>query len=103
MTRLVVSEFSLKQYVVEDERNELRIDYSTVGSIAKLSESWKRTNRAKYLPLVVRVLSRSRIRYYGKPSKQDKWPYQVYILTQYIFYTHYCNLKKIYAVVQVTH
>uniref|UniRef100_UPI00358ED71B RPA-related protein RADX isoform X2 n=1 Tax=Myxine glutinosa TaxID=7769 RepID=UPI00358ED71B len=30
-------------------------------------------------PLVVRVINRSRLRHYGRPEKQNSWPFQVYL------------------------
>ena len=49
-----------------------------IGSVEDVNKGWKRTTRSEYPPLVVRVLCRSRIRYYGKPAKQERWPYQVH-------------------------
>ena len=52
------------------------VEDGSVTDIASVAQEWKRLARP-YPPLIVRVLSRSRLRHYGKPHKTDKWPYQV--------------------------
>ena len=44
--------------------------------LERLADEWKSLAKP-YPPLVVRVLHRARLMYYGKATKTDKWPYQV--------------------------
>lgn len=46
-----------------------------VTSLGQLEMTWR--SRVHFHPLLVRVLHKSRLRYYGKPEKKLDMPYQV--------------------------
>lgn len=48
---------------------------SKVISLGQLEMTWR--SKVHYHPLLVRVLHKSRLRYYGKPEKKMDMPYQV--------------------------
>lgn len=48
---------------------------SKLTSLDHLEMTWR--SRVHYHPLLVRVLHKSRLRYYGKPEKKMDMPYQV--------------------------
>ncbi|NXK20483.1 RADX protein, partial [Arenaria interpres] len=49
---------------------------SKLTSLGQLEMTWR--SRAHFHPLLVRVLHKSRLRYYGKPEKKLDMPYQAY-------------------------
>ncbi|XP_010086476.1 PREDICTED: uncharacterized protein CXorf57 homolog, partial [Pterocles gutturalis] len=49
---------------------------SKVTSLGQLEMTWR--SRVHFHPLLVRVLHKSRLRYYGKPEKKLDMPYQAY-------------------------
>jgi len=48
---------------------------SKLISLGQLETTWR--SRIHFRPLLVRVLHKSRLRYYGKPEKKMDMPYQV--------------------------
>ncbi|NXS60124.1 RADX protein, partial [Brachypteracias leptosomus] len=49
---------------------------SKLTSLGQLEMTWR--SRCHFHPLLVRVLHKSRLRYYGKPEKKRDMPYQAY-------------------------
>ncbi|XP_069468831.1 RPA-related protein RADX isoform X2 [Ambystoma mexicanum] len=55
---------------------QLSLNAFKIVSLSDLEITWK--NRAKYPPLLVRILHKSRLRYFGKPNRKSDVPYQAY-------------------------
>ncbi|XP_010144333.1 PREDICTED: uncharacterized protein CXorf57 homolog, partial [Buceros rhinoceros silvestris] len=55
---------------------QVDVDVSRVTSLGQLEMTWR--SRCRCHPLLVRVLHKSRLRYYGKPEKKVDMPYQAY-------------------------
>ncbi|XP_075797228.1 RPA-related protein RADX isoform X3 [Pelodiscus sinensis] len=54
----------------------LEVDDSKLTSLGHLEMNWR--SRIHFSPLLVRILHKSRLRYYGKPDKKLDIPYQAY-------------------------
>lgn len=48
---------------------------SKLTNLGHLEMTWR--SRVRFRPLLVRILHKSRLRYYGKPEKKMDMPYQV--------------------------
>ncbi|XP_053931874.1 RPA-related protein RADX [Cuculus canorus] len=60
----------------EKPRERVDVDVSKLISLGQLEMTWR--SRVHFRPLLVRVLHKSRLRYYGKPEKKMDMPYQAY-------------------------
>ncbi|KAM6381701.1 LOW QUALITY PROTEIN: RPA-related protein RADX [Pluvialis apricaria] len=63
-------------WVTDKPQAQVDVDVSKVTSLGQLEMTWR--SRAHFHPLLVRVLHKSRLRYYGKPEKKLDMPYQAY-------------------------
>ncbi|XP_043913181.1 RPA-related protein RADX [Protopterus annectens] len=54
----------------------ITVDASKIITLSNLEMIWR--SRLKYPPLLVRIMHKSRLRYFGKPGKKMDVPYQVY-------------------------
>uniref|UniRef100_A0A8C3SSC5 RPA1 related single stranded DNA binding protein, X-linked n=1 Tax=Chelydra serpentina TaxID=8475 RepID=A0A8C3SSC5_CHESE len=54
----------------------VEIDVSKLTSLGHLEMNWR--SRIQFSPLLVRILHKARLRYYGKPDKKLDIPYQAY-------------------------
>nr|XP_030128426.3 RPA-related protein RADX isoform X2 [Taeniopygia guttata] len=52
------------------------VDVSKLTNLGHLERTWR--SRVHFHPLLVRILHKSRLRYYGKPEKKMDMPYQAY-------------------------
>ncbi|RLW02422.1 hypothetical protein DV515_00007130 [Chloebia gouldiae] len=52
------------------------VDVSKLTNLGHLEMTWR--SRVHFHPLLVRILHKSRLRYYGKPEKKMDMPYQAY-------------------------
>ncbi|XP_035182439.1 RPA-related protein RADX [Oxyura jamaicensis] len=60
----------------EKPPEKVDVDVSKLTSLGQLEMTWR--SRVHFHPLLVRVLHKSRLRYYGKPEKKTDVPYQAY-------------------------
>ncbi|XP_040428146.1 RPA-related protein RADX isoform X2 [Cygnus olor] len=60
----------------EKPPEKVDVDVSKLTSLGQLEMTWR--SRVHFHPLLVRVLHKSRLRYYGKPEKKMDVPYQAY-------------------------
>ncbi|XP_032052307.1 RPA-related protein RADX [Aythya fuligula] len=60
----------------EKPPEKVDVDVSKLTSLGHLEMTWR--SRVHFHPLLVRVLHKSRLRYYGKPEKKMDVPYQAY-------------------------
>uniref|UniRef100_U3J2E0 RPA1 related single stranded DNA binding protein, X-linked n=1 Tax=Anas platyrhynchos platyrhynchos TaxID=8840 RepID=U3J2E0_ANAPP len=60
----------------EKPPEKVDVDVSKLTSLGHLEMTWR--SRIHFHPLLVRVLHKSRLRYYGKPEKKMDVPYQAY-------------------------
>ncbi|KAM8800002.1 RPA-related protein RADX [Eudromia elegans] len=63
-------------WVAEKPPARVDVDVSRLTSLGLLEMTWR--SRVHFQPLLVRVLHKSRLRYYGKPDKKLDMPYQAY-------------------------
>ncbi|XP_064015625.1 RPA-related protein RADX [Pogoniulus pusillus] len=63
-------------WVADRPQEQTNADVSRVTSLGQLEMTWR--SRLHFPPLLVRVLHKSRLRYYGKPEKKVDMPYQAY-------------------------
>ncbi|XP_010220053.1 PREDICTED: uncharacterized protein CXorf57 homolog [Tinamus guttatus] len=63
-------------WVAEKPPARVDVDVSRLTSLGHLEMTWR--SRVHFQPLLVRVLHKSRLRYYGKPDKKLDMPYQAY-------------------------
>uniref|UniRef100_A0A803YEH3 RPA1 related single stranded DNA binding protein, X-linked n=1 Tax=Meleagris gallopavo TaxID=9103 RepID=A0A803YEH3_MELGA len=63
-------------WVAERPPARVDVDVSKLISLGQLETTWR--SRIHFRPLLVRVLHKSRLRYYGKPEKKMDMPYQAY-------------------------
>ncbi|XP_068008272.1 RPA-related protein RADX [Melanerpes formicivorus] len=63
-------------WVADRPQEQVDADVSRVTSLGQLEMIWR--SRLHFPPLLVRVLHKSRLRYYGKPEKKMDMPYQAY-------------------------
>ncbi|XP_054244831.1 RPA-related protein RADX [Indicator indicator] len=63
-------------WVADRPQEQVDADVSKVTSLGQLEMTWR--SRLHFPPLLVRVLHKSRLRYYGKPEKKMDMPYQAY-------------------------
>ncbi|KAM6198213.1 RPA-related protein RADX [Sarcoramphus papa] len=63
-------------WVAEKPQAQVDVDVSKLTSLGQLEMTWR--SRVHFHPLLVRVLHKSRLRYYGKPEKKLDMPYQAY-------------------------
>ncbi|XP_072191963.1 RPA-related protein RADX isoform X1 [Excalfactoria chinensis] len=63
-------------WVAEQPPARVDVDVSKLISLGQLETTWR--SRVHFRPLLVRVLHKSRLRYYGKPEKKMDMPYQAY-------------------------
>ncbi|XP_019395789.1 PREDICTED: uncharacterized protein CXorf57 homolog isoform X2 [Crocodylus porosus] len=63
-------------WVVEKPPGQVDVEASKLISLGHLEMSWR--NRIHFRPLLVRIMHKSRLRYYGKPDKRLDVPYQAY-------------------------
>uniref|UniRef100_A0A8C2U9B7 RPA1 related single stranded DNA binding protein, X-linked n=2 Tax=Coturnix japonica TaxID=93934 RepID=A0A8C2U9B7_COTJA len=63
-------------WVAEQPPARVDVDVSKLISLGQLETTWR--SRVHFRPLLVRVLHKSRLRYYGKPEKKMDVPYQAY-------------------------
>ncbi|KGL96705.1 Uncharacterized protein CXorf57, partial [Charadrius vociferus] len=63
-------------WVADKPQAQVDVDVSKVTSLGQLEMTWR--SRVHFHPLLVRVLHKSRLRYYGKPEKKLDMPYQAY-------------------------
>ncbi|XP_069749573.1 RPA-related protein RADX isoform X2 [Narcine bancroftii] len=57
--------------------SEVPLDASGLASLQQLSRTWK--TKVNYPHLLVRVMYKSRLRYYGRPGTKVDFPYQAYL------------------------
>uniref|UniRef100_A0A8C9NU95 RPA1 related single stranded DNA binding protein, X-linked n=1 Tax=Serinus canaria TaxID=9135 RepID=A0A8C9NU95_SERCA len=55
---------------------QVDVDVSKLTNLGHLEMTWR--SRVHFHPLLVRILHKSRLRYYGKPEKKMEMPYQAY-------------------------
>ncbi|XP_027501198.1 RPA-related protein RADX isoform X2 [Corapipo altera] len=55
---------------------QVDVDVSKLTNLGHLEMTWR--SRVRFHPLLVRILHKSRLRYYGKPEKAMDMPYQAY-------------------------
>ncbi|XP_039427865.1 RPA-related protein RADX [Corvus cornix cornix] len=55
---------------------QVDVDVSKLTNLGHLEMTWR--SRVHFHPLLVRILHKSRLRYYGKPEKKMDMPYQAY-------------------------
>ncbi|CAM9389162.1 unnamed protein product [Bubo scandiacus] len=63
-------------WVADKAQAQVDVDVSKLTSLGQLEMTWR--SRVHFHPLLVRVLYKSRLRYYGKPEKKLDMPYQAY-------------------------
>ncbi|XP_064319288.1 RPA-related protein RADX isoform X2 [Phalacrocorax carbo] len=63
-------------WVADKPQAQVDVDVSKLTSLGQLEMTWR--SRVHFHPLLVRVLHKSRLRYYGKPDKKLDMPYQAY-------------------------
>ncbi|XP_065702427.1 RPA-related protein RADX isoform X2 [Patagioenas fasciata] len=63
-------------WVADKPQAQVNVDVSKLTSLGQLEMTWR--SRVHFNPLLVRVLHKSRLRYYGKPEKKVDMPYQAY-------------------------
>uniref|UniRef100_A0A8D0KUJ3 RPA1 related single stranded DNA binding protein, X-linked n=1 Tax=Strix occidentalis caurina TaxID=311401 RepID=A0A8D0KUJ3_STROC len=63
-------------WVADKTQAQVDVDVSKLTSLGQLEMTWR--SRVHFHPLLVRVLYKSRLRYYGKPEKKLDMPYQAY-------------------------
>uniref|UniRef100_A0A8C0B880 RPA1 related single stranded DNA binding protein, X-linked n=1 Tax=Buteo japonicus TaxID=224669 RepID=A0A8C0B880_9AVES len=63
-------------WVADKPQAPVDVDVSKLTSLGQLEMTWR--SRVHFHPLLVRVLHKSRLRYYGKPEKKMDMPYQAY-------------------------
>ncbi|KYO25867.1 hypothetical protein Y1Q_0017746 [Alligator mississippiensis] len=63
-------------WVVEKPPGQVDVEASKLISLGHLEMSWR--SRIHFHPLLVRIMHKSRLRYYGKPDKRLDVPYQAY-------------------------
>ncbi|KFZ63951.1 Uncharacterized protein CXorf57, partial [Podiceps cristatus] len=63
-------------WVADKPQAQVDVDVSKLTSLGQLDMTWR--SRVHFHPLLVRVLHKSRLRYYGKPEKKMDMPYQAY-------------------------
>ncbi|KAM8997619.1 RPA-related protein RADX [Ara ararauna] len=63
-------------WVADKPQAQVDVDVSKLTSLGQLEMTWR--SKFHYHPLLVRVLHKSRLRYYGKPEKKMDMPYQAY-------------------------
>ncbi|XP_074771372.1 RPA-related protein RADX [Athene noctua] len=63
-------------WVADKAQAQVDVDVSKLTSLGQLEMTWR--SRIHFHPLLVRVLYKSRLRYYGKPEKKLDMPYQAY-------------------------
>ncbi|KFQ70528.1 Uncharacterized protein CXorf57, partial [Phaethon lepturus] len=63
-------------WVADKPQAQVDVDVSKLTSLGQLEMTWR--SRVHFHPLLVRVLHKSRLRYYGKPEKKLDMPYQAY-------------------------
>ncbi|XP_008940017.1 PREDICTED: uncharacterized protein CXorf57 homolog, partial [Merops nubicus] len=63
-------------WVVDKPQARVDVDVSKLTSLGQLEMTWR--SRLHFHPLLVRILHKSRLRYYGKPEKKLDMPYQAY-------------------------
>ncbi|KFO05516.1 Uncharacterized protein CXorf57, partial [Balearica regulorum gibbericeps] len=63
-------------WVADKPQAQVDVDVSKLTSLGQLEMIWR--SRVHFHPLLVRVLHKSRLRYYGKPEKKMDMPYQAY-------------------------
>ncbi|KAM6322880.1 RPA-related protein RADX [Podargus strigoides] len=63
-------------WVADRPQAQVDVDVSKLTSLGHLEMTWR--SRVHFHPLLVRVLHKSRLRYYGKPEKKLDMPYQAY-------------------------
>ncbi|KFM04869.1 Uncharacterized protein CXorf57, partial [Aptenodytes forsteri] len=63
-------------WVADKPQARVDVDVSKLTSLGQLEMTWR--SRVHFHPLLVRVLHKSRLRYYGKPEKKLDMPYQAY-------------------------
>uniref|UniRef100_A0A8B9MR25 RPA1 related single stranded DNA binding protein, X-linked n=1 Tax=Accipiter nisus TaxID=211598 RepID=A0A8B9MR25_9AVES len=63
-------------WVADKPQAPVDVDVSKLTSLGQLEMMWR--SRVHFHPLLVRVLHKSRLRYYGKPEKKLDMPYQAY-------------------------
>uniref|UniRef100_A0A8C4UAW8 RPA1 related single stranded DNA binding protein, X-linked n=1 Tax=Falco tinnunculus TaxID=100819 RepID=A0A8C4UAW8_FALTI len=63
-------------WVAEKAQARVDIDISKLTSLGQLEMTWR--SNVHFHPLLVRVLHKSRLRYYGRPEKKVDMPYQAY-------------------------
>ncbi|XP_075369163.1 RPA-related protein RADX isoform X2 [Mycteria americana] len=63
-------------WVADKPQAQVDVDVSKLTSLGQLEMTWR--SRVHFHPLLVRVLHKSRLRYYGKPEKKLHMPYQAY-------------------------
>ncbi|KFR05212.1 Uncharacterized protein CXorf57, partial [Nipponia nippon] len=65
-----------EMWVADKPQAQVDVDVSKLTSLGQLEMTWR--SRVHFHPLLVRVLHKSRLRYYGKPEKKLDMPYQAY-------------------------
>nr|KAF6294503.1 RPA1 related single stranded DNA binding protein, X-linked [Pipistrellus kuhlii] len=64
-------------WLTNKQPEEYNFNHTKIISLAHLEMSW--TNRRNYPALLVRIMHKSRLRYYGKPNKKMIEPYQSFL------------------------
>uniref|UniRef100_H9G6N6 RPA1 related single stranded DNA binding protein, X-linked n=1 Tax=Anolis carolinensis TaxID=28377 RepID=H9G6N6_ANOCA len=65
-----------EMWVSRKPSQEVCVDVSKLTSLLHLEESWK--HKLNFKPLLVRIMHKTRLRYYGKPETKLYVPYQAY-------------------------
>uniref|UniRef100_A0A8D0F670 RPA1 related single stranded DNA binding protein, X-linked n=1 Tax=Strix occidentalis caurina TaxID=311401 RepID=A0A8D0F670_STROC len=63
-------------WVADKTQAQVDVSKTALTSLGQLEMTWR--SRVHFHPLLVRVLYKSRLRYYGKPEKKLDMPYQAY-------------------------
>ncbi|KFP00745.1 Uncharacterized protein CXorf57, partial [Calypte anna] len=63
-------------WVTDRPQAQVGVEVSKLTSLSQLEMTWR--SRVHFHPLLVRVMHKSRLRYFGKPEKKEDMPYQAY-------------------------
>ncbi|XP_071614145.1 RPA-related protein RADX [Heliangelus exortis] len=63
-------------WVADRPQAQVGVEVSKLTSLSQLEMTWR--SRVHFHPLLVRVMHKSRLRYFGKPEKKEDMPYQAY-------------------------
>lgn len=70
-----------KTVILENADQQPNLDWSKVSTLRTVDSIWQKKPQKFLPPLVLRVLHRSKVRFFGKIGKTDKWPFQVSVFS----------------------